>query len=118
MNEAAHCRPRWRRGIGAASLEQTNRRWGNDLVPAWVVYTVGTIAITNFFSFVIVSLIIGGDAWNGYESGGHYFLSEKGRLTEVTRGVWEYSRWHLFSVFVTHLLAAIVGYAGRGEPAK
>jgi hypothetical protein len=74
------------------------------------------IAYINFFSFVTISLVIGGDAWNGYASHDHYFLSEKGHLTEVTRGVWEYSRWHLLSVWMTNLLGALIGYAGRSDP--
>lgn len=74
-------------------------------IPAWLVYAIGMVALINFASFVIIAQYIGGDAVNGHPSGGHYFLASHGRLTEVSRAVFEYSRWHTISLFVTHSLA-------------
>jgi hypothetical protein len=79
-------------------------------LPNWVAYTVFIVAIVNFFAFVLVAIEIGGDALNGHEAGGHYFLSNHGTLTEVRRSIFEYSKWHAISVFVTHPLAMLVGW--------
>jgi len=55
----------------------------------------------NFVAFAIISLLIGGDAWNGHVIHGHYFLGEKGKFTEVSRAVFEYSWWHVLSLIIT-----------------
>jgi hypothetical protein len=60
--------------------------------------------IINFAVFVIVSLFIVGDAISGHSAGGHYFLNEKGHLTEVSRAVFIYSEWHALSVFPLPIL--------------
>jgi len=73
-------------------------------------YTLVAIGILNFASFIIVALAIGGDAVNGKTEGGRYYLSEHGRDTEVSRSVFEYSRFHVYSVWVTHPLAMFGGY--------
>jgi len=86
-------------------------------IPAWLVYAIGVLALVNFFSFVAISLYIGGDAINGHQAAGHYFLSNHGKLTEVSRTVFKYSQWHALSVFVTHSSAILVGWlAFRKRP--
>ena len=79
-------------------------------LPNWLVYTVGAIAIANFVAFILIAESIGGDALNGYAAQGHYFLSNHGRLIEVSRVTFECSRWHTISLFVTHPLAIFVGW--------
>jgi len=71
------------------------------------------LGIANFFVFVFVALYIGGDAINGRMADGHYFLSNHGRLTEVSRGVFTYSKWHAISVFFTHPLAMLCAWLTR-----
>jgi hypothetical protein len=78
-------------------------------LPPWLVYALGVIAAINFAAFVVGAIYLGGDAVNGHEAAGRYFLSMHGKLTEVSRGVFEYSLWHTCSVFVTHGLAILVG---------
>ena len=53
---------------------------------------------------------LGGDALGGYVLRGHYYVGAHGAYTEVAQSVWEWSRIHSLSVFVTHPLA-IVGIA-------
>lgn len=68
------------------------------------------LAIANFSAFVAIALVLGGDAWNGHVLHGHYFLGMNMRYTEVSRGVFVYSYWHVASLMVTHplgLLAAL-----------
>jgi hypothetical protein len=62
------------------------------------------LCFANFTVFFFVAIYIGGDAISGKEVDGHYFLSNHGHLTEVSRAVFTYSLWHTRSVFVTHPL--------------
>jgi hypothetical protein len=79
-------------------------------LPKWLAYAVFILAIVNFATFVVVAEAIGGDALNGHEAAGRYFLANHGKLTEVSRATFEYSRWHAISVFITHSLAFLVGW--------
>ena len=73
----------------------------------YFAYTLFLIGILNFASFFIIALVIGGDAVNGKVENGKYYVSEHGRDTEVSRSVFEYSRFHAHFVWVTHPLALI-----------
>ncbi len=75
----------------------------------WLIVIVA-LGVINFAVFFVVALIIGGDAVNGYAANGHYYLASHGRYTEVSRHIFIYSRWHVYSLFITHpaaMLAAI-----------
>ncbi|WP_342360320.1 hypothetical protein [Terrarubrum flagellatum] len=74
-----------------------------------VVYVIVAIAAANFLSFAAISSFIGGDALNGKYEAGHYFLNNHGRLTEVSESVFNYSKWHARSLFLTHPLAILAG---------
>jgi len=63
------------------------------------------IGIINFFWVVAESMAFAGDALNGYQQDGHYFLGSHGSYTEVSRAVWEWSRVHTGSLLITHPLA-------------
>jgi hypothetical protein len=65
------------------------------------------LAIVNWVVFVVIALSIGGDALNGKIEAGHYYLREHGRYTEVSAAVFQYSRIHALSLFVTHPLAMV-----------
>ena len=78
---------------------------GNWVSSALAVFTAITIA--NFVAFVACALYLGGDAVSGKEEGGHYYVRgvrvENGRkvFTEVTRAEFAYSKWHVYSIFLT-----------------
>lgn len=72
---------------------------------------IGVIAIINFTLFVIIAIVIGGDAVNGRIEGGHYYLANHGQLTEVNYFVFLYSTIHVYSVWITHPLAMVAGIA-------
>jgi len=65
----------------------------------------------NFMIFAIVAVSIGGDAISGKAINGHYFLSNHGRLTEVSSSVWQYSRIHTIIVWITHPIGIFGGVA-------
>jgi hypothetical protein len=58
------------------------------------------VAVVNFVLFCAISLCIGGSAGSGKVENGRYFLSSHGRLTEVSHGVWMYSRYHELTMIV------------------
>jgi hypothetical protein len=68
---------------------------------------VFNFCVLNFGVFVFVALIIGGDAISGKIIDGHFFVSQHGRLTEVSPAIFRYSRFHAFSQFVTWPIAII-----------
>lgn len=74
--------------------------------------------IVNFLAFGIIAICIGGDAVNGEVVDGRYFLSSKGKLTQVSKAVFQYSYCHTVSVPASFLVA-LVGWAlaaMAGEP--
>jgi len=73
----------------------------------YIAVALTIIGFVNFFWFLTESMSLGGDAINGYQRDGHYFLGNKGSYTEVTKSVWEWSRIHAESVWITHPLALL-----------
>jgi hypothetical protein len=65
------------------------------------------LATANFLIFGVVSLFIGGDALNGHAEYGRFFLSNHGKLIEVSGWVFFYSGLHALSLFITFPLAAL-----------
>ena len=77
------------------------------------------IGLLNFLVFVAISLYLGGDAVNGKAEGGHYYLYGYGLrtglkgYTEVTEQVFNYSKWHVYSIFITWPLVMVGGVVGN-----
>ena len=72
-------------------------------------------AIVNFFVFVAIAVALGGDAFNGTASDGHYYLMEHGIYTEVSRAIFIYSTIHALSLFVTHPLGIAAALRARSR---
>lgn len=74
------------------------------------------VGMLNFLIFMAGAIYLGGDAVNGKVDGGRYYLfgvrTESGRkvYTEVTEPVFAYSRWHVYSLFVTWPLVMAAGF--------
>jgi hypothetical protein len=71
---------------------------------------VAALGILNFAAFAIAATCLGGDAVNGRSENGRYFFSSHGKDTEVSRAVFNYSRIHVYSVWITHPLAIAAGF--------
>jgi hypothetical protein len=65
------------------------------------------VAIVNFLLFIVISLLIGGDAINGKVEAGRYYLGNHGVYTEVNAVVFYYSKIHCLCVWITHPLAIL-----------
>jgi hypothetical protein len=73
------------------------------------------ICVANLWVFALVAAAIGGDAINGYEEYGRYFLRAHGRTTEVSQSVFTYSKWHAISVMISPLVVVAAWLWGRGQ---
>jgi len=69
------------------------------------------VSLLNFVLFVGGAFYVGGDAWNGKVEGQNYYVwgyhHGKNGYTRVSKTVFEYSRWHVYSVMVTWPLAIV-----------
>ena len=93
--------------IGSPSLsEQLRSSSHGERVIFWV-------AAINFATFIVIAFFIGGDALNGRQLDGHYFLGSHGHYTEVARAVYEYSLIHVGSQFITFPLGIIAKFSAR-----
>ena len=88
------------------SAPSTNRAPRKRGLTPWIF----ALAVVNFMTFGIVALSLGGDACNGMSQDGHYYLANRGRLTEVSAGIYVYSFCHGTSTIFTHLAALIAAY--------
>ncbi|MBS0276418.1 MAG: hypothetical protein JSR81_02250 [Proteobacteria bacterium] len=85
----------------------------DGIAPRWLAALVALWCVIDFAAFVVVSIFIGGDAINGYTKGGYYFVCMHGSCHEVTRAVFEYSRWHAISLFVSFPATFIVAWLAK-----
>ncbi|MFK7800963.1 MAG: hypothetical protein AB8G95_04985 [Anaerolineae bacterium] len=67
------------------------------------------IALINFGLFFVIAIFIGGDAVNGHQEAGRYYVANHGTLTEVSYFMFMISKIHVYSLFITHPLAIIAG---------
>ena len=68
------------------------------------------IALLNFLAFWVAAVYLGGDAVNGKAENGRFFLMSHGRYTEVSADLFTYSKWHAYSLWLTHPLAFVAAY--------
>jgi hypothetical protein len=96
-------------------MREMNQSWTKRVRTAcWVVVALGML---NFVVFVAIATYLGGDAVNGKVEGGHYYLygvrTDLGRkvYTEVDESVFNYSKRHVYSIFVTWPLVMASAFA-------
>jgi hypothetical protein len=70
-----------------------------------IALVIALAGLANFILYCVIAASIGGDAVNGHQADGHYYLASHAKLTEVSQSVFTYSRYHTYSVWVTHALA-------------
>lgn len=78
-------------------------------VPVWLRF-LALVTLVNFSIFWLIAVKSGGDAWNGYQKNGHFFLGSHGTYTEVTEAFWAYSYYHVVVTLITYA-AVFVGIA-------
>ena len=71
---------------------------------------VGLVGVLNFVAYMVVTSRLGGDAINGEERDGHFYLGAHGKKTEVSRATFTLSRYHTYSLWITHPLVIICGF--------
>ncbi len=60
--------------------------------PIQIIDRIVYIAFANFLLFMIMSIVIGGDALSGFVKEGEYFVSDNGKYTQVDIFTWYLSR--------------------------
>jgi hypothetical protein len=73
----------------------------------YLAVAAAVIGTVNFSWLFAESASLGGDAVNGYQLDGHYFVGSHGSYTEVSRTAWEWSQLHAMSLVITHPLAML-----------
>jgi hypothetical protein len=73
----------------------------------WIIYPTVALVAINFFTFVAISMYLGGDALNGSMTDGHYYLCAHGHCTEVSGSLWRYSWWHAVTAMGGILLVMV-----------
>jgi hypothetical protein len=79
------------------------------------LWLIGALCILNFMAFFVIAGGIGGDAANGKIVNGHFFLGDHGRFTEVTQAIFNYSKWHVRSLFLTQPLGMLLLFIAGKE---
>jgi hypothetical protein len=70
---------------------------------------VSLLWIANFVVYLAVAAWLGGDAFNGHSEADHYFLAMHGHTIEVSRGVFEFSRWYTYLLMAHFSVAFVCG---------
>lgn len=70
-----------------------------------IIDRINYIAFANFLLFMIMSIIVGGDALNGFERHGEYFVCDHGKYTQVGSFTWYLNRTLGLGAFVFIALA-------------
>jgi hypothetical protein len=78
---------------------------------------VTVVGLLDFISFLIGASFLGGDAVNGKIDGGRYYLygpyhGMKG-YHEVSHAVFDYSRWHAYSLMILWPLMIVLSIAAE-----
>jgi hypothetical protein len=66
-----------------------------------LAYTLIIVGVLNFASYIITESVLGGQARIGKTTGDRYYLASHGSYTEVSRSIFEYSKVHEISNWVT-----------------
>jgi hypothetical protein len=67
---------------------------------------IGRLTLVNFVGFVALAGYLGGDALNGFERDGHFFLKMGSRLpVEVSESVFRFMYWYAIVLFAHFALA-------------
>lgn len=87
-------------------------RNGRDEIVNMLKYiglSVFLAGILNFAAFGIHTTCKGGSAYDGRVMGGHYFVSEHGRETEVSKTVYDRLLMHEKSAMISFPIALVAG---------
>ena len=64
------------------------------------------ITIANFISFAVIAIYFGGDAMNGKQVAGHFYVGVHGQFNEVSKSVFMYSQLHIYILILNYVMAA------------
>ena len=68
------------------------------------------MAVANFVLFIAIAAYLGGDAFNGKQVDGHFYVGHHQQYTEVARGVYYYSQAHILFLLLNYACAIPAAY--------
>lgn len=74
-----------------------------------IINIVIVIGILDFILLFLSSIIIGGDAVNGYIQDNTFYVGSHGEYTKVSKLIWYISYYHVISVFITFPFMMVAG---------
>jgi hypothetical protein len=74
-----------------------------------LLWCAAALCFLNFIAFMAIAIGLGGDAVNGKAVEGHFYLGSHGHFREVSEAIFEYSKLHVSSLFITHPLGMLLG---------
>lgn len=80
-----------------------------------IATVISVLWVLNFVGYVTAAIVLGGDAINGYAESGRYYLAMHGRLTEVSRSVYDYSRWHTYVLWPHTVMVLVMSVRYRSR---
>ncbi|PZO15739.1 MAG: hypothetical protein DCF25_13190 [Leptolyngbya foveolarum] len=75
--------------------------------PKAICITVIAVGVVIFLAFLAASARLGGDALNGYQENGRYYVADHGEVAAVSERAWRLNRLQGRSLYVTHPLLLI-----------
>lgn len=107
------------RDLAQAIREDSRRRMfttANGLLTK-LAAVVAVVGLLDFISFLVGASYLGGDAVNGKIDGGRYYLYGPYHgvkaFHEVSQAVFDYSRWHAYSLMITWPLMIVMCFAAE-----
>jgi hypothetical protein len=74
------------------------------------------LGVTNYLVYAASTVIAGGDVLHGHVAQGHFFAASGNGFVEVSRTMFEFCRWHAYSLLVTFPLVLWGGFHLSPEP--
>jgi hypothetical protein len=82
----------------------------------WKIIAFSGLAV--WFSWMVASAFIGGDAFSGKTEGGKYFLGRHGHYTEVSKNVFTFNLFHGFVAWTSFGISVLIGITGLAKKSE
>lgn len=98
----------------AASPKRGESVWASIKSMRGLPLIIFVLCMANFAAFCVGMLYLGGNAVvHGQITNGHYYFVQRGRLREVSREAYWFSKWHSLSQLLTVPLGLFVEASSR-----
>jgi hypothetical protein len=74
------------------------------------------LGVANYLVYAVATLFAGGDVLHGLVTHGHFFAAARGGFVEVAPALFEFCRWHPYTLLVSFPLLLWGGFHLAPEP--